>query len=518
MEAVQRPHVARVLERSREGVVQAEVGAVDGLRLGDAPLFEQEGAVGVAGRLHPAPGLVVGEVVVQLYGAFQGREGGVELTFAVGEFAVQHRRGDGQDVGAGVVEEHPGLGDPGYRLVEQRAFALGLGDAAEHGAGDTAGVVEHRGRHAVQARVGGQREVQDLGPAAEADQDVDAHREEGLQPVGHGRALHPQQFLRDRLLQPRRGLQGGLRLAQEHRSVDLEVVVVRAVERVEVHRAGPLQGLLVGGDRGAVVRHDPAVVAAQHLQVRGHVQEMPGVRHQAPQPVRHGQGQFGRGRHLHEVDVEVQDARVGAAGGPGQRPFQHGAGLAGAGAGGGLAGAQVPQLPGREVHQRVRVQGGHVRVVRGEFVDGPHAVGVRRVPHRAVLGGLRLRVAGAQGTDQGPLHDGGPGGCLPVRRLHGRMGALDGPGQVPVVEELPGLVVVGAQRVRDAPVGHRAVRVGGGRLLEAGHGLLVMKGVRPHQAAVEPELGLGGVGADGPAVGAEVVVLHTPLLVLRAVL
>src|SRR5690606_40465322 len=118
--------------------------------------FRQEGPVGVPGRLQPAPGLVVGQVVVEVDGAFQGGERVVELDVAVGEFAVQHLGGDGEDVRAGVVEQHPGLGDPLHGGAEGGAFHLGPVDGAGRGEGDAAGVVQHRGGHAVQPRVVGE--------------------------------------------------------------------------------------------------------------------------------------------------------------------------------------------------------------------------------------------------------------------------------------------------------------------------------------------------------------------------
>ena len=59
--AVQAPHVARVLARPGQRGVQPEVGGVHLGGLLDAALLEQQRAVGVPGRLHPAPRLVVRE-------------------------------------------------------------------------------------------------------------------------------------------------------------------------------------------------------------------------------------------------------------------------------------------------------------------------------------------------------------------------------------------------------------------------------------------------------------------------
>ena len=73
--AVQAPDVARMLAGPGQGVIKAEVGPVDGLGLGDPALLEQQRAIGVPGRLHPAPRLVVGKPVVEIDRAAQVREG-----------------------------------------------------------------------------------------------------------------------------------------------------------------------------------------------------------------------------------------------------------------------------------------------------------------------------------------------------------------------------------------------------------------------------------------------------------
>ena len=102
--AVQAPDVAWVLAGPRQRVVEAQVGAVDGLGLGHHVLFQKQGTVGVPGGLHPAPRLVVGQTVVQFDRTAQVREGRVVVPPPVCQFAVQHRLGDPEDVLARVVE------------------------------------------------------------------------------------------------------------------------------------------------------------------------------------------------------------------------------------------------------------------------------------------------------------------------------------------------------------------------------------------------------------------------------
>ena len=231
-------------------------------------------------------------------------------------------------------------------------------------------------------------------PAAEPDQHVHAHGQEALEPVGHRRRRHPQELLGDRIRQLLRGFQRDPGLSREHRAVDAEVVVVRAVERVEVHRAGPVPELRVRLDGPRVGGHRAPVVPAQHVQVRRHVVQVPGVGDQSAEPVGNHQALLRRGGHLHQVDVHVQQARVPQGRRVGQCPLQHPLGLGGAGTRCRLAGAQVPQLPWGQVHQRVGVERGHVEVVAELPVDAAHRVCVVRVPDRVSAGPSPTSCAG----------------------------------------------------------------------------------------------------------------------------
>src|SRR3954471_1258908 len=103
--SVQAPYVARVLARSAQGGIEPEVGGVHLGGLLDTTLLQQQRAVGVPGRLHPAPRFVVGECVVAFDGAPQMWERYIELPFPVSDFTVQHFGCDRQDVACGVVEQ-----------------------------------------------------------------------------------------------------------------------------------------------------------------------------------------------------------------------------------------------------------------------------------------------------------------------------------------------------------------------------------------------------------------------------
>src|SRR4029078_2867570 len=75
VEAMQAPYIVGMLAGAAQRVVEAEIGAIDRFRLFDLALFEQKRARRMAGRLHPAPGLVIGQGVVELDGRAQMRKG-----------------------------------------------------------------------------------------------------------------------------------------------------------------------------------------------------------------------------------------------------------------------------------------------------------------------------------------------------------------------------------------------------------------------------------------------------------
>ena len=254
-------------------------------------------------------------------------------------------------------------------------------------------------------------------PAPEADEHVQAHRHEALGPVRHRRHLDAQQLLAERRGHLVGRLERRLDLAQEERAVDLEVVVVAAVERVEVERALALQVLAIGLDGPLVPRDDVAVAAAQHVDVRRHVLQVPGVGHEPAQLVGRRQRALRKRRHLHRVEVQVQQ--------PGVRlrrarhaPLQHGERLERVGALGRLAGLQVPELPRSPADQRLGEQRGHVGIVAELAVGGPHRLGVGVAPERALLGRRRRREARCQRLDQRTLDRG--------RAVEQRVRPLDG--------------------------------------------------------------------------------------------
>ena len=152
-------------------------------------------------------------------------------------------------------------------------------------------------------------------------------------------------------------------LPLEHRGVDHEVQVVRAVQRVEVQRPFAFDEPSISLHRRQIRHHRVAVVTAQHVDMGGHVLQVAGIGHQAAQQVGRGQRVLRGGRHLHGVQIQVQDAGMLPSGGRGQRIVQDPLGLDHPRARRRFAGAGVPQRPRGDVEQCVGGQGLHVDVV-----------------------------------------------------------------------------------------------------------------------------------------------------------
>ncbi len=81
-------------------------------------------------------------------------------------------------------------------------------------------------------------------------------------------------------------------------------------------------------------------------------------------------------------------------------------------------------------------------------------------------------------------------------------------------EIAPGQVVERPACVRDAPMGHEAVRVRRKRLPEALHTLFLIEAVAPVEAKVEPLLCVGRASGDASCVGAEVETIHSQISVV----
>ena len=102
------------------------------------------------------------------------------------------------------------------------------------------------------------------------------------------------------------GFERAARVTEKHRAVEFEVIVVAAIERVEVDRSVARQRQSVSVDGCLIGRHDTLIMSAQHVDVGGHVLQMPRVGDEVPERVTCGQRRLGRWRHLHQMDVELE--------------------------------------------------------------------------------------------------------------------------------------------------------------------------------------------------------------------
>ena len=260
------------------------------------------------------------------------------------------------------------------------------------------------------------------------------------------------------------------------------------IERVEPHPALLRDVLLVDLDRAQVRVERALVVAAQHVDVRRHVHEVAGVGDERAQSVRDRQRLLGDRRHLHQVHVQMGESRVREPAGQRERALEHLLGLERRRALGRQTGEPIPQLPRREVHERVGEQRRDVGLVGIRVVHGPHRLGVVGVPRDEVGRRVVGLVAARERFDERPLDRRGAVRARARRRdLVTRL--LERRREVDRVERLPLLVVVRPDRVGDPPVGEREARVVLDRALEAADRLLVVERVGPHEPAVEPQLG-----------------------------
>ena len=155
-----------------------------------------------------------------------------------------------------------------------------------------------------------------------------------------------------------------------------------------------------------------------------------------------------------------------------------------------------PVVPGHGVHHRLGEQRGGVIVVREAQRDAAHRGGVGLVERRAIGRGVGA-VALGERLDHG---------LLALARLGRELERL--------VHRLPDLglgrrvvggVDVGSERVGDAPVAHRALRIELGGVAERRRRLAVVEAERERQSLVEEALRLLRRGGDRMVVEVEVV-------------
>ncbi len=397
------------------------------------------------------------------------------------ELAREHVTRDPEHDGRGVVAPRAAV-HRGHGRHHLLLLGLGLVESPERAEGDAARIVPERpldeeGR----ARLG---LGEDLLPAAEPDEDVERLGE------------HDVRDLRLRVVE-RRGLRdhGARRLERRpgaalHHARERERVPVVDPEGRPLGARRASRDALRGGDRAEVRVLGLVVAPDEHVYVRGHVDQVLGIRDERPQRVGRRDALRGIGRVLDGVDVEVIRARVPRIASEDlvERREELARLLPGL--------AEGPEVPRVEVHERLGEERPHVRVVPVLVPDLAHGPRVGEVQRGAVLRRV-LRVAGREGVHERALHG--------VRARLERAGLLDRlPRDLHALGVHGHAVYVGTLGERDPPVGHGAVGVVARRGLEGVDGLRMVERVDQDEPAVERALRLGARRRDRAVVSSQV--------------
>ena len=288
-------------------------------------------------------------------------------------------------------------------------------------------------------------------------------------------------FERERALA---GHHGGIR---EHVPVVPDVVGEKSFRRV-----GLLAIALVRCDRFQVADDRVVPPPDTNVDVGRHVNVVAEAGLQIAQPIRRGHGALGMRRRLERVDGEVIRERmigIELQHRVERREYFVGARLR-------LALGR-PLVPRMRVHHRLREQHAGVRLARKTFPRLAHRVRIRTI-ERAAVGGLRVRVAFRECGDERAFERGGTGDVLlrerefrPRLRRRGRRHHRE--------------VDVRAVGERDAPMGHRTVRIKPRRLLERTDRRTVVEAEIEIQSLIEILLRVGRGRRDLARVRAEAV-------------
>ena len=271
---------------------------------------------------------------------------------------------------------------------------------------------------------------------------------------------------------------------------------------VEVEGTRNVQILVIHANGAAALLHRLSIVAAQDINVRCYMLYVASVRREAAQHVRGAQSPFRKRRHLHRMDIHVQNSGMP---GPGifefpDRRLQNGDRLPGQGVRVRFPGLEVPQFPGCAGDGRLSKESGDIQVPRECGINHPHLIGKLPVP--SVQCSMVVLVAGTV-ADRDRLYKRmlvRPVVIRPVQcaaRFDCSVMALGQRfGNFPLGVADPGTVVERAAGIGDAPPGHRAIGIVFDRLAKAGYGFFVVVGVGPVQTQIEPRLRLRRLGRD----------------------
>ena len=125
----------------------------------------------------------------------------------------------------------------------------------------------------------GQLQLGRFSPAAEAHQDMWTKTQVAFEVIRHRWTFHAQHLFRSSLGHPLHSTHSRLELAQKHRAVDHEMVIVLAVASINVKRTPLLVELEVGLNRRLIPVHHVLVMPAQNIYVCRHVDQMPCIGH-----------------------------------------------------------------------------------------------------------------------------------------------------------------------------------------------------------------------------------------------
>ena len=130
----------------------------------------------MAGRLHPTPGFVIGQSVIQLHRLAQIVEGYLVVAFAVLQLTHQHGLSDFQYIYQRVVMNAPSFGYLDFGSEEGLFLSSRLGHVAHCGMGHGTGISHHGSGGAVEDLIFRKLLLYNFLPFAEADQHVLFHR------------------------------------------------------------------------------------------------------------------------------------------------------------------------------------------------------------------------------------------------------------------------------------------------------------------------------------------------------
>ena len=206
------------------------------------------------------------------------------------------------------------------------------------------------------------------------------------------------------------------------------MIIMDPVAGIEIHRPGAVVEFAIRDDRLQVPMHRVAIVAALDVDMGRHVHQVAHVGRHLAQPVTGDQRRLRMRRHLHQMDVQVQQARM-APSPPANRERR----------------TPAPRAPPAS-RRRARVrrcaashicQGVRFRIASTKMRRSSRSLGCARCTSRMRVGesvvpgrwssiGVALRIAGGQRLDQRALRRGDATG----QRKRGARGVIAS-GQVP---------------------------------------------------------------------------------------